>query len=180
VNAAVSDWTIGSVMQYGSGLPIAVPGTAQATSNLATALLRGTRADRVPGAPLYLQDLNCSCFDPGQTQVLNPAAWRDPVAGSFSPAAAYYNDYRYQRHPRETLSIGRYFRITEKMKLQIRAEFNNALNRVQVPNPVATGYTTATARANGVYNTGFGIIATRPTAAVTGERSGLLVGRLTF
>ena len=25
VNAAVSDWTIGSVMQYGSGLPIAVP-----------------------------------------------------------------------------------------------------------------------------------------------------------
>jgi hypothetical protein len=70
--------------------------------------------------------------------------------------------------------------LTEKVRLQIRAEFNNALNRVQVPNPVATGYTTQTARANGVYNTGFGVIATRPTNAVTGERSGLLVGRLTF
>jgi hypothetical protein len=31
-----------------------------------------------------------------------------------------------------------------------------------------------------VNNTGFGVIATLPTAAVIGERSGLLVGRLTF
>jgi hypothetical protein len=180
LNAAVADWTIGAVLQYGSGLPIPTPVTAQAGSNLATSLLRGTRAERVPGVPLFLQDLNCHCFDPGQTQVLNPAAWRDPVPGTFTPSAAYYNDYRYQRRPRETLSVGRIFRIRENVRLQIRAEFNNAFNRVQVPNPVNTGYTTGIARANNVNNTGFGVIATRPNNAVTGERSGLIVGRLTF
>ena len=30
------------------------------------------------GQPLYLKDLNCHCFDPNNTFVLNPAAWTNP------------------------------------------------------------------------------------------------------
>lgn len=193
----LSDWTLGTTLQYGSGQPIPVPGTAGNLTNLAQSLGRGTRAERVPGVPLFLQDLDCHCFDPAQAQVLNPAAWRDPGStydsagkqtsynGTFSPSAAYYNDYRYRRIPRETLAFGRVFRIAEGVNFSVRMEFTNPFNRTQVPNPVATGYTTAISTklaANGlkVNNTGFGAISTLPGTAVAGERTGLLVGRLTF
>jgi len=194
---ALSDWTLGTTLQYGSGQPIPVPTTAGTLTNLTQSLGRGTRAERVPGVPLFLADLNCHCFDPAQTQVLNPAAWREPGStydatgkqtsynGTFSPSAAYYNDYRYRRIPRETLAFGRVFRITERASLQVRMEFTNPFNRAQIPNPVATGYTTKVSTkfaADGlkVNNTGFGAISTLPGAAVSGERTGLLVARLTF
>jgi hypothetical protein len=201
---ALSDWTLGTTLQYGSGQPIQVPTTAGNLTNLMQSLGRGTRAERVPGVPLFLQDLNCHCFDPAQAQVLNPAAWRDPGStydstgkqtsynGTFSPSAAYYNDYRYRRIPRETLAFGRIFRVTERVNFQVRMEFTNPFNRSQIPNPVAgTGalgsgnYLTKISTKladNGlnVNNSGFGAIATLPGNAVAGERTGLLVGRLTF
>jgi hypothetical protein len=193
VRNIASDWTVSGVFRYTSGMPIPTPTTALATSNLGAALLRGTRAMRVEGQPLFLQDLNCHCFDPSQVQVLNPAAWTDPPAGTFTPSAAYYNDYRYQRRPRETFSFGRVFRLGERAQLWIRAEFTNAFNRAQTPNPISNGYTTGVSRTAAVIggtgenrktvtvnNTGFGVIATQPVNAVIGERSGLLVGRLTF
>ena len=199
---ALSDWTVGTVLQYGSGQPIPVPTTASTLTNLAASLGRGTRAERVPGVPLFLQDLNCHCFDPAQTRVLNPAAWKDPGTtydstgkaiaynGAFSPSAAYYDDYRYRRVPRETLSFGRLFRIRERLSFQVRAEFTNPFNRTQVPNPIngsglGVNYLTALSTKladNGlkVNNGGFGYIATLPGGAVIGERSGLLVARITF
>src|ERR1051326_9184737 len=146
VKYAVSDWTLGTTLQYGSGQPIPVPTTAGNLTNLSQSLGRGTRAERIQGVPLFLTDLNCHCFDPAQTQVLNPAAWRDPGStydatgkqlsydGSFSPSAAYYNDYRYRRIPRETLAFGRIFRIAERVSFQVRMEFTNPFNRTQVPN----------------------------------------------
>lgn len=190
-NYLLSDWTLGTVLQYGSGQPIGIPSTA--VINNAAALLRGTRAERVPGEPLFLADLNCHCFDPAKTQVLNPKAWRDPAPGTFSSSAIYYDDYRYQRRPKETLSFGRIFSIREKVKLHLRAEFTNPFNRTQVPNPVigsptapgsgsyASGLTQQVGfNGNRVNAAGFGAIATQPAAAVIGERSGLLVGRITF
>jgi hypothetical protein len=197
VQYAVADWILAGSFQYASGLPIQVPTTAVATSNLSTAFLRGTYAERVPGVPLFLQDLNCHCFDPAQQQVLNPAAWKDPTAGTFSPSAAYYNDYRYRRIPRESFSFGRTFRIKENITFTARAEFTNPFNRVQVPNPFngtggLTGVTynsqptAATGIVNGVpgglrvNSSGFGVIQTLGNNAVIGERSGLLVGRLQF
>ncbi len=196
IQYAVADWNLASSLQYASGLPIQVPTTAVATSNLATSFLRGTRAERIPGVPLFLQDINCHCFDPAQTQVLNPAAWKDPTPGTFSPSAAYYDDYRYRRIPRESFSFGRIFRIKERVTFSARAEFTNPFNRAQVPNPfngtgLAQGnYTSAVATTNGIVNgvagglkvnnSGFGVIQTLGPNAVIGERSGLLVGRLQF
>jgi hypothetical protein len=198
VKFAVSDWIVAGSFQYASGQPIQVPTTAVATSNLNAAFLRGTYAERVPGVHLFLADLNCHCFDPAQTQVLNPAAWKDPTPGTFSPSAAYYDDYRYRRIPRESLSFGRTFRIKEGITFTARAEFTNPFNRVQVPNPFnGTGGITAVtynsqpsynnnALVEGipggvrVLNSGFGVIQTLGNNAVIGERSGLLVGRLQF
>src|SRR5205823_293750 len=94
-----------------------------------------TLANRVPGQPLFLHDLNCHCFDPNTTFVLNPKAWTDPLPGQFGTSAAYYNDYRYARRPEEDMSLGRTFRIREGVRFQFRAEFTNVFNRTFLNNP---------------------------------------------
>jgi hypothetical protein len=179
------DWMLGAVLQYGSGLPIAAP--LNISNNNSSTLLRGASwSTRVPGQPLFLQDLNCHCFDPSTTIVLNPAAWTDTPSGQFSPSAAYYNDFRYQRRPSELASFGRTFRIKERASLQIRAEFNNVFNRSLFLNTTAGTYVNPStvrnatiARApDGRYTSGFGTINT--TGVVSGERQGTLVARITF
>jgi hypothetical protein len=178
---AVRDWQIGALLRYGSGLPIQVP---TATTNLATYTGQNTFVNRVPGVPLFTQDLNCHCFDPNATFVLNPAAWTNPPLGQFGTAAAYYNDYRYQRRPSENMSLGRNFRFKERFNLQIRAEFTNIFNRTQPNNPnVSNAFATQTRSSNGNTAGGFGAIMTNPgTGAFTfaPPRQGQLVARFQF
>ena len=101
LRAVTRDWTVGGILRYQSGLPILVPAS---NNTLSSILFRGTFENRVPGQPLFLQDLNCHCFDPNKTFLLNPKAWSDPAPGQWGTAAPYYNDYRYQRRPAESLS----------------------------------------------------------------------------
>jgi hypothetical protein len=172
------DWTIGALLQYRSGLPIQSP---TATSMLATSgpYFQGTFMDRVPGVPLFTEDLNCHCFNPATTFVLNPAAWVNPPAGQFGTAAAYYNDYRYQRRPTENLNFGRTFRVRERMTLNIRAEFSNVFNRTEVSNPTSSNaLATQTRSAVGATTGGFGYISTATTASL--PRQGTLVARFIF
>jgi len=186
VNLALADWQIGAVMQYGSGLPIQTPATT--SNNNANTLLRGTYSQRVPGQPLYLVDnINCGCYDYGHTQILNPAAWTDPPNGTFSPSAAFYNDFRYMRRPQELASIARVFRIKEGITFMIRAEFNNIFNRTLVATPNTAGFQDPSTNRGqalvkdaqtGVYTSGYGTINTL--GNIGGQRQGTLVGRLTF
>jgi hypothetical protein len=180
MRAAVRDWTFAGILQYASGLPILSP---YSNNSLNALLLRNangataaTFANRVPGQPLLLRDLNCHCFDPTNTFVLNPKAWTDPPAGQWGTAAPYYDDYRYERRPSETMSIGRIFRIREAMNLQVRAEFFNVFNRVYLNNPTATNAAaTQVTNSAGVATGGFGWINTGST--FSGPRSGQLVAR---
>jgi hypothetical protein len=183
VSLALRDWQVGTVLQYASGMPIIVP-TAQ--NQLSTLLFRSTFANRVPGQPLFLKDLNCHCVDPTKELVLNPNAWVDPPAGQFGMSAAYYNDYRYQRRPSEAMSLGRAFRIKEHASLSIRADFNNIFNRTQMSNPTSGGTTTAPTNAkatpsydkNGKPTSGFGYINTG--AVYAQPRNGIIVARIQF
>jgi hypothetical protein len=154
---AVRDWAIGATLSYASGLPIPAP-----TSNnrLSTLLFQSTVFNRVPGVPLFLKDLNCHCIDPTKDLVLNPAAWSDAPDGQFGTAAFYYNDYRYQRRPSESMSLGRVFRIREKMALTLRMNFTNIFNRTEMANPAFANATAATTRsaATGFLTGGFGFI----------------------
>jgi hypothetical protein len=172
------DWTIGLFVAYSSGLPIPVPAATQ-TTPLANLLFRGTFAERVAGQPLYLQDMNCHCFDPNQEFVLNRDAWATPAEGTFGTAAAFYTDYRYQRRPVENLAIGRTFRFAERASLNVRAEFSNVLNRAQAPNP-STALATQTRNATtGAPSAGFGFVNTSAVGATT-PRQGSIVARLIF
>jgi len=169
------DWTIGSVLRYSSGLPIHVP---VANNNLQSAVFQTAFVDPVPGQSPFTQDLNCHCFDPSKTFVLNPAAWVSPPPGQFGTAAVYYNDYRQQRRPAESLSLGRGFRIKERASLQIRAEFTNIFNRTEPNSPTSTNAAaTQTRNAVGITTAGFGYISTASTGL---PRQGQLVARFQF
>lgn len=180
VSALVRDWQFGAVLRYGSGLPILAP---SANNALSSALERGTYENRVPGKPLFTQDLNCHCFDPSKTFVLNPDAWSEPGPLEFGTAAAYYSDFRYARHPSENVSLGRLFRIKEKASVQVRAEFTNIFNRTYVPNPGEFGGSVATQLTNqktGQTLSGFGQINTVGGGAGASPRTGQLVARFSF
>jgi hypothetical protein len=171
------DWRLGAVLRYGSGMPIKVP---NATSGLGAYTFQTSFANRVPGVPLFTEDLNCHCFDPNTTFVLNPAAWVNPPAGQYGTSAGYYSDYRYPRRPIENVSIGRNFPIREgRMNLQIRAEFTNIFNRTELNDPTSTNaFATQTRNAAGQATAGFGYINTA--TVFSAPRQGQLVARFQF
>jgi len=175
----LKNWTVGTLLIYGSGLPIPTP---LATTPLNNQLFQATTMNRVPGVPLYLVDPNCHCFDPGKTLVLNPAAWQNPAPGTFGNSALYYPDFRYQRHPQENMNLGRTFDITERVKIQLRVEFNNVFNRTYLNNPDATNpLAPVTHFPNGYLSGGFGFINLGTTSTQFGQpRNGDIVMKVTF
>lgn len=174
---ALSNWTLGGVLRYASGFPIRIPG---ANNALGSILMRGTYANRVPGEPLFLKDLNCrSCIDPYKDLVLNPKAWSDPAQGDWGYSAVYYGDYRYARRPDEQLSIGKQFRFKERIGFSVRAEFFNVFNRTYLNNPVSgNAMQTTVYDKNGRLTNGFGYI--NPASVYTAPRSGQIVARFQF
>jgi hypothetical protein len=193
-------------MRYSSGLPFKVP---TATSGLSTYNFQNTNVNRVPGVPLFNTtwvdlkgvthtneelDLNCHCFDPNKTFVLNPNAWTNPAPGQFGTANAHYSDYRQQRRPGESMSLARNFRIKERVSVMLRAEFSNIFNRTGLNIPTSgNAFATQTTK-NGLTTGGFGYISpaaaggngTNPAAATAGTfatpppRQGTLVLRVQF
>jgi hypothetical protein len=197
------DWTIAAYAGYASGMPIETP---YAQNSLNTLLLRNavspaavdgyigggqppaqpTFANRVAGQPLFTHDINCHCYDPNATFILNPAAWSQPAAGQWGTSAAFYNDYRFQRRPTESLGVGRTFRIKERATINVRAEFSNIFNRARVQDPqFANALATQTTSKTGQNTAGFGWLDTSfgNAGAVGGvqlPRNGTIVGRLVF
>ncbi len=156
LRAVSRNWTIGSYFRYASGLPIQTPG---ANNNLNQYVFQSTRQNRIPGVPLFLKDLDCHCIDPDKDFVLNKAAWQDPAQGTWGDGAAFYNDYRFQRHPQERIGIGRVFDFwREGMSLEIRAELFNVFNRAQMADPVSTNPQGAQIVTGGFARGGFGWI----------------------
>jgi hypothetical protein len=191
LKSVLRDWNVGGLFTYASGTPIAVPG---ASANLLSTETFETASflNEVPGQSPFLTNLNCHCFDPTKTFVLNPAAWSLPAPGTWGNSAEYYNNYRTQRHPTENFNFGRTFRIRESMSLSVRAEFVNIFNRTVLPGPSSstpltaptcfvsgtTGATGACTNAGATIASGFGYENT--VLQATGARTGQLVARFRF
>jgi hypothetical protein len=204
---ALRDWNFAGVLRYQSGEVLRVPAS---NNQLLAQLARGpsnnpaiwgggtTYWNRVPGQPLFLSDPNCHCFDPTQQVVLNKDAWVDAPAGTFSSSAPYYGNYRWQRQPAESLSLGRTFGLgkEDRVKLDIRAEFFNVMNRLFLSSPSGVGQTTqpggpnpaaTTVKTNGVLTSGFGVVNTS-NITLPGQipgngsqpRTGQIVARFSF
>lgn len=128
----VAGWTVGGIFLYQSGSLIGTPGSS---NNMNNWYGQNTVENRVPGQPLFIKNPNCHCIDPTKDFILNPGAWTNPVPGQWGTASPYYDDFRNARRPSESMNIGRTFRFREKMSLNVRAEFFNVFNRLEINNP---------------------------------------------
>jgi hypothetical protein len=183
---ALAGWTIGAILQYQSGPLLDAPSS---NNSLGTYLPgQSTRQFRVPGVPLYLKDLNCGCIDPTQDQVLNRDAWVDQAAGVWGTSTRYYSDFRGQRRPVESISLGKRFPIGERVTFAIRAEFFNPFNRMESVSDPSTGSPSKdpTRDSSGLLTGGFGYMNFRSISsnAVGGTlpapRTGQIVARIEF
>jgi len=130
-------------------------------------------------------DVNCHCFDPTKTVVLNPAAWTNIPDGQWGAQQASLRFYRGIRFPQENANLSRNFRLGKegRYNLNVRVEFQNIFNRTQYPGIGGGNFGTpptkfATGANTGLYSGGFGTI--NPTAGTAAYRTGTFVGRFTF
>jgi hypothetical protein len=179
------DWQLGWLLRYQSGVLIQTPPSSNQL-NLQLDRAAPTFWNYVPGVNPLAVDPNCGCFNPQTTMALNPKAWTDAPGGTFGVSAPFYNGYRWQRQPGESLSLGRNFRMGKegRYNLFIRAEFQNIFNRLFLSVPSVAGSTnvnplTPSNSVGGVNTGGYGYI---PTVGGVGDspRSGQIVGRFTF
>jgi hypothetical protein len=188
LSQVVRDWQLGWVLRYQNGALLQTP-YSNNQLNLQLARASPTFWNYVPGVNRLAVDPNCGCFNPQTSLILNKAAWTDAPGGTFGVSAPFYNNYRWQRQPAESMSFGRNFRMGKegKYNLFIRAEFQNIFNRHFLSMPL-TGTASPTLSANpmtpatsagGVYTGGYGYIATIGGAGAQ-PRSGQIVGRFTF
>jgi hypothetical protein len=188
LSQVVKDWQLGWVLRYQSGALIQTP-YSNNQLNLQLDRASPTFWNYVPGVNPLGVDPNCGCFNPQTTLVLNKNAWTDAPAGTFGVSAPFYNNYRWQRQPVESMSFGRNFRMGKegKYNLFVRAEFQNIFNRHFLSMPL-TGTNSPAGSANpltpsntagGVFTGGYGYIATLNGAGDT-PRSGQIVARFTF
>ncbi len=190
----VSGWQTGWYLQYQSA-PILAPPASPTSVPISQWLGYGPGpAQMVPGQSLFASswtdksgvahstplDINCACFNPQTTTVLNPNAWTAVPNGQFAADLSSIRYYRGFRYPMENANFGRNFRLREKAILQLRVDWTNMFNRLELPQPTTAGYTAAATRVNGIYTGGFGTVVPTAGNGVTGMRSGQVIVRITF
>ncbi len=129
-------------------------------------------------------DINCHCYDPTKTQVLNPLAWVAVPDGQWANDESSIRYFRGIRRPQENANLSRNFRFKERYTLQVRLEMNNIFNRLALPQPSSglTNFGAVPTSAGGQFTGGFGTFGNLQTgAAAPGPaRSGLFVARFQF
>jgi hypothetical protein len=197
VSYALSGWGVGLSLSYQSAGLVGLP-TSSGTTPISQFLGYGPGpAQLIPGMNPWSVDwtdysgthhtdpidVNCHCFDPTKTVVLNPAAWTNVPNGQFAANQSSIRSFRGIRAPGENANFSRNFRIKERASLNIRVEFTNIFNRMQLPAITLGNFASAPVKFTsgpnaGLYSSGFGTL--NPTAGTTGQRTGLLVARFQF
>ena len=111
--------------------------------------------------------------------MLNPAAWSNPAAGQFGTSPAYYDDFAISDGLTSSSASAGASGSRIEQRFEVRAEFFNAFNRIQLNNPdAANPLQTQQRNAQGVPTAGFGRI---NTGSVFGPpRSGQIVMRFSW
>lgn len=143
-------------------------------------------------------DIDCRCFDPEKTIVLNPNAWEQVPSGQWAEQTQTLPFFRASRRPTESANLARNFRFGNegRFTFHIRIELQNVFNRVFLPSPSLGGLTynpttgntgTYTPTADGRYTAGFGTFGNLRNANALGgignvgaQRAGQLVARFSF
>lgn len=210
VSYVLSDWAISGALYYqtaaylgrpqsgsanaisrwlGRGTGSAAFNTSQLKRNADGSLMNPWSVDWIDNSGTHRTDpldINCHCFNPAKTVAINPDAWQVIPDATWTADTSTYAFFRTQRKPAESMNFQRNFRIKERYTFQVRIEFQNVFNRIQLPNPsmnfsplnTSTTYQKAP---NGNYTAGFGTFGNLANGAQLGTpRSGQLIGRFTF
>jgi Carboxypeptidase regulatory-like domain len=121
----IGGWQVSGIFQYQSGTPF---GIGASGSPLATG---GNRANDVSGAPIHLNYKNYYTNQP----VYNTAAFTDPGRTAVGDAARNQSDLRNPFSSVENLSLAKKFQFSDKVQAELRMEYFNVLNRMQVCGP---------------------------------------------
>jgi len=127
-------------------------------------------------------DINCHCFEPTKTQIMDANAWTSVPSGVFAPDQSNYRWLRNLRAPSENANISRTFRVKERMSLQIRVEFTNIFNRLNFQIPVAGlgNFASNATSTNGQFTGGWSTFGNIQTSGAGSPRTGLFIARLQF
>ena len=131
-------------------------------------------------------NINCHCFDPEKTLVLNPNAWDVVPDGQWAAQTQILPDFRRARTPNEAANVARTFRFghENRYSLQVRVEFQNIFNRYFLPVPQIAGlnFTNPTiTQTGGRYTSGFGTFGNLRAANALGvPRAGQFIARFSF
>ena len=141
VNAIVGDWTLGTTLYYSTGTPLSIyswewyPGPAWGAFGVPSTVYSNVAS----GADLS-RHFDGATFNPEDhadsvNNYFNPAGFSDPGYGYFGNSGPYVAGLNGFGNASENLAIYKDFKISERMKLQIRAEFFNVFNRHYFDNP---------------------------------------------
>jgi hypothetical protein len=132
-------------------------------------------------------DINCKCFDPEKTIVLNPNAWEAVPDATWAADTRQLPFFRGPRRPNEAMNLARNFRLGPEGRytLQVRVEFQNVFNRLRLPTtPQIAGLNfnaAPTLSSDGRYTAGFGTFGNLRNAGAFGpQRSGQFIARFSF
>jgi len=118
----IGGWRIAAVQNYTSGLPIGVTGSAP------LAIFNGTNRPNVTGAD-WRGPMAGDEFNPLTDRFLNRAAFVQPV-GQLGNAPRINGDVRRFWNLSENVSLAKTISMTQQVRLDVRAEVFNLLNRV--------------------------------------------------
>ena len=121
----VGGWQLSGVFQYESGTPFGISANG---SPLGTG---GNRANVVPGQSVHLNYKNYYKNLP----VFNTAAFSDPGQYAVGDAARNQSDLRNPFSSNENLALAKKFSFGDKVSAELRMEYFNVLNRMQVCGP---------------------------------------------
>ncbi len=130
VNAVVSGWKINGFLKYNSGLPLSITGTAGSLAQVGYT----QRPNAVSGVSPYLKT-NPRDFDPAKDTFLNVAAFTPSTGFNFGTAAPTLSWVRGFWGKQEALTVGRAFRIKERVTLDFSVDATNPFNFVRWTNP---------------------------------------------
>ena len=193
---ALKDWGTGWYLQYQSAALVGLPATVT-TNPISKWLGRGPGpaqqaldANGKPISPWSIDwtdysgthhtdplNVNCHCFDPATTVVLNPKAWVSVPDGQWANNQSAIRSFRGIRTPSESANVSRDFQLREGIHMNLRVEFTNMFNRTRYPNISLAGLTTAASFPNKV-PTGFGTI--NPVSGTAGSRTGTFILRISY
>jgi outer membrane receptor protein involved in Fe transport len=140
-----SGWQLTAIQRYGSGDPLAI------SSSVGSDITPTVRPDVLSGVAKTVTPVGLNAnlaYDPTTGAVTNGTAWLNPAAFVNPPtsptngyalrpgtAGPYLPNVRGPGHKEEDFGLIKDTRITERVKLELRADFQNVFNRTGLGDP---------------------------------------------